>query len=95
MLSIARQTIRNQSRVSTRALSTRASTILSKLDIDASAEVHGVYDGQWGGSGEIVVSRCPTTGEELARVRTASKEELREALARTREAYTIFRSELV
>ncbi|XP_006455261.1 hypothetical protein AGABI2DRAFT_194900 [Agaricus bisporus var. bisporus H97] len=91
MLSIARQTIRNQSRVS-RALSTRASTILSKLDIDASAEVHGVYDGQWGGSGEIVVSRCPTTGEELARVRTASKEELREALARTREAYTIFRN---
>lgn len=95
MFTTARQVIRARKPISTaRALSTRASNILSALGINPAGEVHGVYDGQWRGSGEILVSTCPTTGEELARVRTASKEELREALERTREAYTIFRSEL-
>lgn len=94
MLSTARQIIKTRNRVSVRALSTRASNILSTLGITPGGEIQGVYDGQWRGSGEIMVSTCPTTGEELARIRTASKEELREALERTREAYTIFRSEL-
>ncbi len=96
MLSTTRQVIRARKPFSTaRALSTRASNILSALDINPAGEVHGVYDGQWRGSGEVLISTCPTTGEELARVRTASKEELREALERTREAYTSFRSELL
>lgn len=75
-----------------RALSTRASTILSALDISTTQEIPGVYDGQWGGSGEIQNSVCPTTGEVLARVKTATPQELHEAIARTREAFTLFRS---
>jgi aldehyde dehydrogenase family 7 protein A1 len=77
----------------TRGLSSRASTILSSLGISTKDEVSGVYDGQWRGSGEILTSCCPTTGETLARVKTATPQELHEALRRAREAYTMFRSE--
>ena len=76
----------------TRVLSTRASAILSSVGIPTSGEISGVYDGQWKGSGDLFSSICPTTGETLATVRTASPEELHEALERTREAYIQFRS---
>lgn len=76
-----------------RGLSSRASTILSSLDISTTDEISGVYDGQWRGSGEIVSSICPTTGETLARVKTASPQELHDAIGRAREAYTVFRRE--
>ncbi len=55
-----------------RGLSTRASDILTSLGISSTAEVSGVYDGKWGGSGELMQSICPTTGEVLARVKTVS-----------------------
>lgn len=76
----------------TRVLSTRASAILSSVGIPTTGEIAGVYDGQWKGSGDLFPSICPTTGETLATVRTASPEELHEALERTREAYIQFRS---
>lgn len=81
----------NATRLS-RGLSSRASTILSSLGISTTDELSGVYDGEWRGSGEIFKSICPTTGETLARVKTATPQELHDALSRTREAYTIFRS---
>lgn len=81
-------------RLVVRALSTRASTILSSVGISTTDEISGVYDGDWRGSGDILTSTCPTTGETLARVRTASPEELHDALGRSREAYTLFRSKL-
>jgi hypothetical protein len=58
----------------TRSLSSRASAILSALDLptDGTSEVPGVYDGAWGGSGDVLESRCPATGEILARVKTVS-----------------------
>jgi len=74
-----------------RSLSTRASEILSNLGINPADEVPGVYDGTWRGSGALMTSVCPTTGEVLARVKTASPAEVQEALARTREAYVQFR----
>jgi len=77
----------------TRLLSTRASNILSSLGLPTSGEISGVYDGQWKGSGDVMHSICPTTGETLASVRSATPAELEEALARTREAYTYFRGE--
>lgn len=55
-----------------RNLSSRASTILSSLDISTTDEVSGVYDGTWGGTGEVIESVCPTTGEVLARVTSVS-----------------------
>ncbi|PSR81766.1 hypothetical protein PHLCEN_2v6275 [Hermanssonia centrifuga] len=77
-----------------RLLSTRASTVLAALDIDTSegSTVLGVYDGTWKGSGEVLESVCPTTGEVLARVRAASPQELQSALKKSREAYKFFRS---
>ena len=76
----------------TRVLSTRASTILSSVGIPTTGELSGVYDGQWKGSGDLFSSICPTTGETLATVRTASPQELHDTLERTREAYIQFRS---
>ena len=42
--------------------------MLSALDLPTTGEIPGVYDGTWGGSGEVYESVCPTTGEVLARV---------------------------
>jgi len=76
----------------TRTLSSRASNILHALGLPTSGELKGVYDGQWKGSGEITQSICPTTGELLATVRTASSQEVHTAIQKSREAYRIFRS---
>ena len=57
---------------STRHLSTRAATILNALDLSTNVEIPGVYDGSWGGSGDLLESKCPTTGEVLGRVKTVS-----------------------
>lgn len=66
-----------------RDLSTRATAVLSALDIPtAPVELEGVYDGTWKGSGEVIQSRCPTTGEVLARVKTVSRRLCRDALER-------------
>lgn len=57
-----------------KALSTRASTVLSALSFPGPLEeLPGVYDGAWKGSGDVIPSICPTTGEVLARVRTVSR----------------------
>ncbi|KAJ3504611.1 hypothetical protein NLJ89_g7847 [Agrocybe chaxingu] len=79
-------------RFTTRGMSSRASDILSSLGIPTNGELSGVYDGQWKGSGDLMSSVCPTTGEVLARVKTATPGEVRDALERTREAYTHFRN---
>ncbi|KAF9653685.1 aldehyde dehydrogenase [Thelephora ganbajun] len=77
---------------SSRHLSTRAATILNALDLSTNTEIPGVYDGTWGGSGDLLESKCPTTGEVLGRVRTASPKELHEALDKTRGACRYIRS---
>lgn len=58
----------------TRPLSTRAHAVLSALNIpaDNAAPIPGVFDGQWKGSGEEITSKCPATGEILARVKGVS-----------------------
>ncbi|KZT22304.1 NAD-aldehyde dehydrogenase [Neolentinus lepideus HHB14362 ss-1] len=77
----------------TRRLSSRASSVLSSVDIPtADQELSGVYDGSWKGSGDVLKSICPTTGEVLARVKSATPEELRDALAKSRDAYRYFRT---
>jgi len=55
-----------------RHLSTRASRVLSALDLPVDSVIPGVYDGQWKGSGEVVESKCPATGEVIGRIRTVS-----------------------
>jgi aldehyde dehydrogenase family 7 member A1 len=65
-----------------RTLSSRASAVLNALDIPAAQEIPGVYDGAWSGTGEVLESVCPTTGEVLARVQgvCASDERVRGVL---------------
>lgn len=55
-----------------RLLSSRASGILSALDIPTSGSnaIPGVYNGSWTGTGEPLESTCPSTGEVLAHVST-------------------------
>jgi len=55
-----------------RGLSTRASRVLSALDLPVDSVIPGVYDGQWKGSGEVVESKCPATGEVIGKIRTVS-----------------------
>jgi aldehyde dehydrogenase family 7 protein A1 len=66
---------------SVRNLSARASTVLGALDIPITTEVPGVYDGSWGGSGDILESVCPTTGEVLARVHSVRPPSLHSIIA--------------
>ena len=40
------------------------------MDLRTERELPGVYDGEWTGSGDILESVCPTTGEVLARVKS-------------------------
>ncbi|KAH9974235.1 NAD-aldehyde dehydrogenase [Lactifluus volemus] len=82
-----------------RCLSSRASAVLSAaLDIPTTTttttpiELPGVYDGEWKGTGDAFESVCPTTGEVLAHVKSASPVELHEVLEKAREAYVYFRS---
>lgn len=58
---------------SSRHLSTRAASILNALDLPTNAEIPGVYDGTWGGTGDLLESKCPTTGEVLGRVKTVRR----------------------
>lgn len=54
-----------------RPLSSRASAVLKALDLPTDGQpISGVYDGAWGGSGPVVETTCPATGEVLARVIT-------------------------
>lgn len=56
-----------------RRLSSRATAVLSALDIPTTTvELPGVYDGEWKGSGEVFESVCPATGEVLARIKSVS-----------------------
>ncbi|KAL0946144.1 hypothetical protein HGRIS_012409 [Hohenbuehelia grisea] len=75
-----------------RGLSSRASNILNSLGVSTTTEVSGVYDGEWRGSGDVFESKCPATGEVLARVKSATPQELHQALEKTREAYVSFRN---
>ncbi|KIY49782.1 NAD-aldehyde dehydrogenase [Fistulina hepatica ATCC 64428] len=78
--------------IQTASLSTRATNILSSLGIESTKELPGLYDGHWHGSGEVLTSTCPTTGEVLARVTTPTIQEFNDAIAKTREAFLQFRS---
>ena len=73
MMSLAHAKLASKfiSRHYTRQLSFRAAAVLSAVDLPISGEeIPGLYDGRWRGSGDVVKSVCPTTGEVLASVTT-------------------------
>ncbi|WWC92122.1 uncharacterized protein L201_007076 [Kwoniella dendrophila CBS 6074] len=80
--------------IKSRALSTRASRILSSLNLptDTNQTIPGCFDGtKWSGSGEELISKCPATGEILGRVRGASIEETQAAIKASKEASKLVR----
>lgn len=56
-----------------RMLSSRATAIFEALELPTGETLPGVYDGAWGGTGEIIESKCPATGEVIGRVQTVSE----------------------
>lgn len=57
----------------TRQLSSRAQRVLSALNLPTDDQpIAGVFDGQWSGTGDVLESRCPATGEIIGRVRGVS-----------------------
>ncbi|KAM8961862.1 alpha-aminoadipic semialdehyde dehydrogenase [Pelodytes ibericus] len=53
-------------------------------------ENEGVYNGTWGGKGEIVTSYCPANNAPIARVRQATLEEYNETVVKAKEAWKIW-----
>ncbi|XP_064131813.1 alpha-aminoadipic semialdehyde dehydrogenase isoform X2 [Loxodonta africana] len=53
-------------------------------------ENEGVYNGSWGGRGEVVTTYCPANNEPIARVRQASIADYEETVKKAREAWKIW-----
>ena len=75
-----------------RSLSTTASGVLSRLGLSSSSPLAGVYDGTWSASGALHASINPATGEEIAQVQQASKEDVERTIVKAREAYRGWRN---
>lgn len=59
-----------------RQLSTRSANVLKAVGIstDTSKPIAGIFDGKWKvGSGEVLTSKCPATGETLAQIKSVSR----------------------
>ncbi|CAI9543826.1 unnamed protein product [Staurois parvus] len=50
----------------------------------------GVYNGTWGGRGEVVTSYCPANNLPIARVRQATLEEYNETVIKAKEAWQVW-----
>ncbi|XP_074185298.1 alpha-aminoadipic semialdehyde dehydrogenase [Rhinolophus sinicus] len=50
----------------------------------------GVYNGSWGGRGEVITTYCPANNEPIARVRQASVADYEETVKKAREAWRIW-----
>uniref|UniRef100_A0A670JM74 Alpha-aminoadipic semialdehyde dehydrogenase n=1 Tax=Podarcis muralis TaxID=64176 RepID=A0A670JM74_PODMU len=53
-------------------------------------ENEGVYNGSWGGRGEVVTTYCPANNQPIARVRQASIEDYEETLKKAKEAWKVW-----
>ncbi|XP_044518342.1 alpha-aminoadipic semialdehyde dehydrogenase isoform X2 [Gracilinanus agilis] len=59
-------------------------------DLGLKEENEGVYNGAWGGRGEVVTSYCPANNEPIARVRQANLMDYEETLKKAKEAWKIW-----
>uniref|UniRef100_A0A8C5L3T8 Aldehyde dehydrogenase family 7, member A1 n=1 Tax=Jaculus jaculus TaxID=51337 RepID=A0A8C5L3T8_JACJA len=50
----------------------------------------GVYNGQWGGRGEVITTYCPANNEPIARIRQASMADYEETVKKAREAWKVW-----
>ncbi|MBZ3884226.1 Alpha-aminoadipic semialdehyde dehydrogenase [Sciurus carolinensis] len=53
-------------------------------------ENEGVYNGSWGGQGEVITTYCPANNEPIARVRQASVADYEETVKKAREAWKVW-----
>ncbi|MBN3280530.1 AL7A1 dehydrogenase, partial [Polyodon spathula] len=53
-------------------------------------ENDGVYNGTWGGKGEVITSYCPANNEPIAKVRQATLQEYEETVQKAKEAWKIW-----
>uniref|UniRef100_A0A8C0QDH2 Alpha-aminoadipic semialdehyde dehydrogenase n=1 Tax=Canis lupus familiaris TaxID=9615 RepID=A0A8C0QDH2_CANLF len=53
-------------------------------------ENEGVYNGSWGGRGEVITTYCPANNEPIARVRQASVADYEETVKKAREAWKVW-----
>lgn len=75
-----------------RALSTHTAGVLERLGLSTTSPIPGVFNGTWGGAGPLIEARSCATGEVLAQVRTASKEDVAQTLELSRAAYRTWRN---
>uniref|UniRef100_A0A3Q2U667 aldehyde dehydrogenase (NAD(+)) n=1 Tax=Fundulus heteroclitus TaxID=8078 RepID=A0A3Q2U667_FUNHE len=59
-------------------------------ELGLSEDNPGVYNGSWGGSGEVVTSYCPANNEPIARVTQATLAEYEETVQKAREAWKVW-----
>ncbi|NWT45530.1 AL7A1 dehydrogenase, partial [Chroicocephalus maculipennis] len=50
----------------------------------------GVYNGRWGGRGQVVTTYCPANNEPIASVRQASLEDYEETVKKAKEAWKVW-----
>ncbi|KAM6290057.1 alpha-aminoadipic semialdehyde dehydrogenase isoform 2-T2 [Aegotheles albertisi] len=50
----------------------------------------GVYNGRWGGGGQVVTTFCPANNEPIARVRQGSLEDYEETVKKAKEAWKVW-----
>uniref|UniRef100_A0A6B2FEG8 Alpha-aminoadipic semialdehyde dehydrogenase n=1 Tax=Bothriechis nubestris TaxID=1766655 RepID=A0A6B2FEG8_9SAUR len=53
-------------------------------------ENEGVYNGSWGGRGEVVTTYCPANNQPIAKVRQANLEDYEETIKKAKEAWQIW-----
>ena len=84
-----------------KALSLRSAAAMSSLlinqpqyawlkELGLAQDNHGVYNGTWGGQGEVVTSYCPANNQPIARVRQATMAEYEETVLKSREAWKVW-----
>ncbi|KAJ1840266.1 Alpha-aminoadipic semialdehyde dehydrogenase, partial [Coemansia sp. RSA 2708] len=79
----------------TRGLATSAAARTSSVTLKAlglDSYNLGVYNGKWGGNGDVVESVNPATGEVLGAVQQASASDLDQTLAHASKAATVWRA---
>uniref|UniRef100_A0A4W4G9U4 Aldehyde dehydrogenase domain-containing protein n=1 Tax=Electrophorus electricus TaxID=8005 RepID=A0A4W4G9U4_ELEEL len=59
-------------------------------ELGLSEDNGGVFNGTWGGKGEVVTSYCPANNEPIARVRQATMAEYEETVQKAREAWKVW-----
>ncbi|XP_039766726.1 alpha-aminoadipic semialdehyde dehydrogenase isoform X3 [Ornithorhynchus anatinus] len=79
-----------------RAAATMATLLIQRpeygwlRELELQEENAGVYDGRWGGRGEVVTTYCPANNEPIARVRQANLADYEDTLKKAKEAWKIW-----